>query len=786
MRQQLSAYLDQAITGVLLLVVGLTPIIFASFTTEYYEMPKLIFLVEALLVLILLWSLSWLINGRVSLTRTPLDLPLLMLLVVVLLSAFFSQSRFISIFGNFPRVHGSVVSWIAYILFFFVAVSHLKSLRHVKLMLYVLLTSTVIVSILSLVSFFGFYLPFDFIKGANFTPTGSTFSTLAMVLLLLPITLTSIISPNRYLPQIPALVLTAIFGVVIAFLGNPTIYLVSLITLGLSLFVSKRHELQRSLPYLVLPLIISLLAFTVAVLPIKGIANPVQQKYVNFPREIQLALIPSWKVASSVLRDTPFLGTGPATFLFNYTTFKPAEQNNTKFWNLAFDSAYNEPLQVFSTLGLLGLLSIVFLIAVILNFSFKNLSAHNIPSENGNEFNKQISIALAISGLVAVILLLVHSTTLVSITISLTILALLMATQKSIRGKVQELTIGIKASSFGGNNAVVTGDALPLILFIPIIIFIIYVFWNMIPVVLADHNHRLALNAATKQSVNYNCGDDKIKNPSAAIVTYNCLVKAEQLNPYIDLYRVDLAQTNFALANSIAAQKGPTEASPGGSLTDEDKRTIQQLLSQAINEGRAAVAVAPHSARNWEILASIYRQISGVAQNALAFSLDAYGRAIQKDPSNPMLRLNVGGIYYSVKNYDLAIRFFTDAIYLKPDYANAFYNLSVALRDKGDLRGAQAAAERVVSLLEPKSSDYQTASNYLADLKARIATGSASENQITPPAAQPSSVLQNEQLPDVNVDLKQRENVATPAAVKRNPRAKLDLSTPTPEETPEP
>ena len=204
-------------------------------------------------------------------------------------------------------------------------------------------------------------------------------------------------------------------------------------------------------------------------------------------------------------------------------------------------------------------------------------------------------------------------------------------------------------------------------------------------------------------------------------------------------------------------------------------------MSQSINEGQAAVALSPQNPQNWEILASIYRQISGVAQNALQFSLDSYGRAIQLDPLNPLLRLSVGGVYYSVKNYDLAIRFFSDAVNLKPDFANAYYNLSVALRDKGDLKGAQTAAERVVALLDPKSADYKTAADYLADLKNRIATGSAQQSQITPPAAQENGALQKKDLPKV-LDLPKPEKITTPSAIP----AKSPTSNPSPSPTSSP
>ena len=271
-------------------------------------------------------------------------------------------------------------------------------------------------------------------------------------------------------------------------------------------------------------------------------------------------------------------------------------------------------------------------------------------------------------------------------------------------------------------------------------------------IVLADYHHRLALNAVSKND---------------GIVAYNELIAAEKLNPKNDLYRSDLAQVNLALANAIAVAKAPTEASPGGSLTDQDKQNIQVLLSQSINEGRTAVTLSPRSAINWEILGLLYRQIAGVAENALVFSLDSYGRAILQDPLNPQLRVSVGGVYYAVKSYDMAIRFFTDSINLKPDFANGYYNLSVALRDKGDLTNAQALAEKLLTLLDPASPDYKTAGDYLADLKAKTqAAAEVTGSPPQPPAATASGALQEESLPKV-IELPEPEEIATPEAIEK-------------------
>jgi hypothetical protein len=103
MKQKITAYLDNVITLLLLGVAGLTPLLFLNQTTEFYEMPKLIFLVVATVVLLGLWIFSWIIKGKVTITRTPLDIPLLFLLGVVIVSTIFSATRYPAIYGNFPR-----------------------------------------------------------------------------------------------------------------------------------------------------------------------------------------------------------------------------------------------------------------------------------------------------------------------------------------------------------------------------------------------------------------------------------------------------------------------------------------------------------------------------------------------------------------------------------------------------------------------------------------------------------------------------------------------------------
>ena len=750
MRHQVAAYLDYVITFLLFVVAGLTPLLFFNQMTEFYEMPKLVFLIVTTLILIGLWIFSWIVKGKIIITRTPLDVPLLILLVVILISTFFSVSHPIALYGNFPRVNGSAVSWATYILLYFVTVSHLKDLTKIRMFLNVLYVSAIVVSLFTVLAFFHIFLPFDFAKALNFTPTGSTFSTIAFLLLLLPLPLLSIIHPNKYLPVPLAVALVILFGATIILTGSVATMLALLAAFALCFFLSKPHQVRKTFFFFLLPVVVlGLLAF-LANVPFTG--NALQSLEANFPKEIQIPFLTSWVVSVSSFRDAPFFGTGPASYLFNFTTYKPVDFNTLPYWNFSFDTAYNEFLQILGTLGIFGFLSTVLVVIVIIVNCWKNLA---VDTQDARQDNTHILLpAMAVSGLMIIILFAIHDATLVSTVVSFFILAVLMMAQRSIRERVTELSLGIKASTADNQQF----DLFPIILFIVFVIAAIPVLYKTTTMVIADYYHHQALLQA---------------NTNGA-ATYQDLQKAETLSPSIDLYRVDMAQTNFALANAIAAKAVPQNGK-AATLSTQDRQTIQTLLAQSINEGQASIALSPRSARNWEVLASIYQNISGVAQNALSFALAAYSQAVRLDPLNPTLRLNIGGIYYSVKNYDLATRFYTDAANLKPDYTNAYYNLAVAYRDKGDLQDALVVANQAVTLEQnnKNSSSYQVALALLNDLKAKL----SGQNTPAQPTAAPTptgTAIDNVKNVDVNgVNNKPTPQVTPPAKVKKNPKANL-------------
>lgn len=797
LKKAITSYLGVGFKIGLILVLFSSLFLFTNLTTELFDTPKFLVLIVFTGLMLVLITLKFTLSDKVVLVRTALDIPLLLLLAVAIVSTILSPSPYVSLLGSQLKIHGSLVSLISYVLFYFVLVNNLKNAKEVKWIFTLLIIASQALSVVTLLSYIGVkILPPPWTTAANFTTTGSSFSTTAVLALLLPFIVMRILNSTKVITIVLNSVFLLIAGMTIALTGTWATWIVALIALVISFFavipVNQIDQLVRVKPQnlvgLLAPLAIIALIVILSFVPPMGAAkNPIYLQAKNFSREAQLPFQPSWKISVSAFRDSPFWGTGPGTYAFDFTNYKPVEFNSLKIWNVRFDSSFNEYLQILATLGGIGLVAILSVTALFISSAYpilaKLIKTRSLAEQSSEPSDIELKRGLTIAGLCFFIILALHASTLVLWVIGITILASFMiigipeglpkrwiGAETNIKNIF--LKIAANVTQYDTSKESIKIDALPGILLTITIALVLFAGYFGGKFVLADYHHRLALNAVGRND---------------GIAAYNELIAAEKLNPNNDSYRIDLAQTNFALANAVAAAKAPTEASPGGSLTDQDKQNIQVLLQQSITEGRSAVTLSPKSATDWEILALLYRQIAGVAQNALVFSLDSYGRAILQDPLNPALRVSVGGVYYAAKNYDMAIRFFTDAINLKADYANGYYNLSVALRDKGDLANAESLAEKLLTMVDKSSSDYKTVNDYIADLKNRIATqaqtgGQQANEEVTqPPAAETKGSLQQKELPKV-INLPQPEKIATPAAIKKPANTPI----PSPSESPTP
>ncbi len=261
------------------------------------------------------------------------------------------------------------------------------------------------------------------------------------------------------------------------------------------------------------------------------------------------------------------------------------------------------------------------------------------------------------------------------------------------------------------------------------------------------------------------------------------------LNPYNDKFRVSFAQTNLLIANTIAQNATqPGEDGTARQISDTDRQNITQAIQASINESKAAVALNPLNASHWENLATVYRNIINVVQGADGWAVASYQEAIRLDPQNPNLRLNLGGIYYSLGAYEDAARMFEQAAVLKPDWSNSRYNLAWASAQKGDFVRAAQEMQLVINMLDPikDQADLKKAQADLQTFVAKIPKAQQPTEEQNPPQPQQLS-LPTPPPATVEPKLELDKNDAQPPSPPVIPREQVSPSpgagTPSPEAT---
>jgi tetratricopeptide (TPR) repeat protein len=407
------------------------------------------------------------------------------------------------------------------------------------------------------------------------------------------------------------------------------------------------------------------------------------------------------------------LGTGPATYLSDFTRFRPISYNLTPSWAIRFNSSTNYYLQLVATVGLLGTGAFLFLGFKVLQLFTKSFRT---TSESAAH-HPALAASLSASLILISFLLLPVNTTVLFILFAFLVIAV-SSFKLAGSSVVHEANIEIVAAADSGRRSPILPwvcTAATLLVLIPSGLFFTKAY-------LAEVLFQKALVYASKNN---------------GKATYDTLNRAIRLNPFKDSFRVAASQTNLLLANSAASKKD---------LTAEDRTLITQLIQQAIREAKNAVALNPLKATNVENLASTYQNLLNYAQGADSWAIASYRQAITLDPANPALRVSLGGIYYAQKNYEDAQRLFQQAADLKPNYSNAFYNLSAAYKEKKDYAAAFQAMQTVVNTLDKSSADYPKAQKELEDL-AKLA------NQAQPaPAAQGTELESPKPLPSPKVN----------------------------------
>lgn len=680
-----SKILDTLLNAIPTFLAFTIPIFFLPLTTEFFEFNKLTLVIISTILMAVLWAVKMLINREVKITKSPLDLSILALVVTTLLATIFSLHKTSSIFGVQGRWFPSLFGTLVLALFYYITTENITSKKTVKTTMYGLLLG---ISISTLVAIFGYYgvklgqAPFLQVTGFTLTGSITTTAILASVGAVLALTgITSEINLGAKLFLMQAVLLN-FFGAII--LGSTASWIVlGAGLLAFAFFVDTKKLVENKTSFLIV---------TGAVLAIViAMVTPTTRDVItneNYPSEIHLSPRESWIVVSSIMRDFPILGTGPSTFGLNYTRYKPASINSKNYWNVRFNTPYS---QAFSIIGSLGILGIVVGISLVVKIANLTLDAKREAKD------RYLSSLLAV-GVVSLVTSLFVTTATVTTAFLLVLMVTLLVVQGKIehRSGVESNSLKLSSLSTSSNTSLVDTEkeVFQYIMAVPLFALAGVASFYTFKQYAGEYFMRGAVKAAAANN---------------GSLTYQLQQKAINANPGRSSYHNSYANTSLALANSISSRE---------ELSDDEKTTVQNLISQAIRSTKVSTEIVnPLKAGSWEIRATTYSALSGVAEDADGWATSAYTQAIQLDPTNPRLRMALGGIHYKNEDYLSAANQFNLATSLKADYANAHYNLAQALKQLENYKQALTELRIVQRLVDKDSPDYEAISKELEALK---------------------------------------------------------------------
>ncbi len=403
-----------------------------------------------------------------------------------------------------------------------------------------------------------------------------------------------------------------------------------------------------------------------------------------------------WSVALDVIREprAALIGVGPASYENAYLKFKPLWVNATPNWNTRYSQAANAPLHMLTIGGFIGLGSWLFLLARMFT---------------ANKQSHKDSKAVIITAIACGVFQLFLPGNVLIISLQFILLAVFLASEAD-RHLLFNLTAPSLAITSENGKAAQTSKAVAPIYIVAILIAV--GFSTLLYLVGKNYAAQIALHQGSLAAQADN-----------GIAVYNNHQRAITLNPYLDSLHREYALTNMLIA---AALSNKTDA------TEEEKTQVGQLMQQAVREARDATALDPNDSQNWVILAQIYQNMIGLSDEASEFAIQSYITAIENDPTNPGLRISLGGLFLNEEKFEQAASLFQQATELKPDFPNAHYNLAVALIQLKQLEAARASYQQVLALLDPASEDYTTVNQELEQLEEALAQQAEQEETQNP------------------------------------------------------
>lgn len=647
-KKKVTNIFDKIIFGSLFMLFFGVPLFFTGLTFQGVVFEKQIYFYFWVLIALVSWAAKGAVTGEMKIRRTPLDIPIGIFLVVYVIATFFSVDKWHSFWGFFGDPSRGLMNILSITVVYYLMLSNFNK-KTLKWTIGGLIASSALISIFSLLVFFGIgIVPASLSAFIPLSLIGTVSGLKIFLGMMIPIIVVASFKMNESKKKIinilgyVILILIPINLLLISMLFEKTISLIILFGIGFFLLYVLSHVVRPKENLTWIPMVVFVLAMIVLMVGQNNLSK------VAAPVEVAPNMNVSWEIAKGGLGEDPIIGSGPATYGFNFSKYKPQSFNENIFYGVRFYQGTGLFFEALSTMGVLGLVSFLALVIVFINISIYLIS-------KDKEKNKIYSLGVLSATMIIVISSLLYRVEGTIILLGGLLGSLAMAII-FLESTVEEryLKLSLKASP---------KFALTLaFIFIIVSAGVATLFVYIGKAYVADIYAGQALR-------------EKEVTETGSVTD---LVKAINLNNKEGRYYSRAGQEFMILANQ--------EALKDEGNINADK--LQLYINNAVSYAKEGVNRMPNDALAVSVLAQIYESLSMHVADALEMTAKSYQDLLALEPHNPVSYLKLGQIKIvpalsekdeTTKNNSIkeAKELFEKSIAEKKNFADGYYYLAV-------------------------------------------------------------------------------------------------------------
>ena len=674
-------FLDSVITISLAALFFGIPLFFTGLTLQGISFEKQIYFYAWLLIALVAWVSKGVITGEMKIKKTPLDIPIVLFWLAYGASLIFSVDKWHSFWGYFGDPSRGFMNVTALIVVYYLIVSHFNKKRFVLVSSFLIAANFILALWMALNLLGVSMIPEKISQFVPLSPLGSITGMGIFLGAMIPFILVFILKifslENVEIRAVKKVFLAGILFVTLILNLFVLLMLYSFVTwlgvlAGVSFFLIYilAQIVRPKENWTWLPMATFVAILTILIIGSNSIAR------VKLPVEVSPARELSWEITKNSVKDNLLVGSGPATYGYDFSLHKPQSFNLNPYYNLRFFQGAGVFFEALSTIGIIGTITLILLMLTFISIGVYLLSINK-------QKNKLYSLGLFSASLVVLVnafLGKIEGSVIILgiLFISLAVAMLLFESDS----EENHLTLSLKASP---------KYALALaFVFMVVSAGVVFLFIFVGKIYAAD------MRAASAMRAQKITADGSVAKLAGAIAWNN---KESR-------YYILLGQELMSLANEETL-KGENE---------RDLGLIQNYLNNSISSVNQAKNLSPKDVAAVEALAQIYENSGLYVADSFALSNDNYKKALELEPHNPAYFVKIGQIEMSQASskktpeeakvlIEQAKSSFQKAIDEKSDLAVAHYQLALTEEALGNLDGAIKSIEQA-AVLEQNNLNY--------------------------------------------------------------------------------